>query len=357
MPTVNWIQETAIDRLWERGSEPRVNPEPFTYTCRRCSRVFNTATDRDMHEIEHPVKNPALFIHGKEILESRLRITRRLKPGDIELSFIDNVQVNDTTFSSPAAAVASLYEIDEGFFELKYSNDITQKKVNIEICVAKQEDLDFVDQSFIQHFAGDGFYGDVISRFLADIKLCTTITNYTHGLVRYLHGLMAKDRRSSIIEFEKFNFLFSESLQYLDEYQTQLSSAIKELIRFNRNDFRFNNSNIGIPALAQSIRFLKGEELYRETANQDSKKLPVDNATAFIIELINHDFTDFTLNELEQKITSLNKKYLTLQDRNKLHYIAYRKALEVGDASRKEFYSRHLRIDDVFSGKLERRRN
>lgn len=357
MPTLNWIQETTINRLWERGSEPKANPEPSIYPCRQCARVFSSITDRDMHEIEHPVKNPALLIHGKEILESRLRITRRLKPGDVQLSFIDNLQVNDVTFSSTAVAVASLYDIDEGFFEITYSNDIAKKKVKIEICVAKQEELDFVDQCFTQHFSRDDFDSEVIIRFLADIKSCTSITNYAHGLVRYLHGLLAKDRRSSIAEFEKFNSLFNESLQYLDEYQTQLSSAIKELIKFNRNDFRLNTSINGIPTLAQTIRFLQGEELYTVSANQYSHKLPVDYATAFVVELISNSFSKFTLHDLEQKIASLNNKYLTLQDHNKLNYIAYRKALEAGDASRKEFYSRQLKIDDVFSDKLERRNN
>jgi hypothetical protein len=66
MPTLNWIQETAEDRYWERGSSGSeiVNS---VYNCRVCGNAFISISERDRHEVEHPVQNPAIFINNKEV--------------------------------------------------------------------------------------------------------------------------------------------------------------------------------------------------------------------------------------------------------------------------------------------------
>jgi hypothetical protein len=51
MPTLGWIQETGLDRFWERGSEPGSSVLPTFYACRYCNQVFESIAAREQHEI------------------------------------------------------------------------------------------------------------------------------------------------------------------------------------------------------------------------------------------------------------------------------------------------------------------
>jgi hypothetical protein len=349
MPTLNWIQETATDRLWERGSASDHNPIPTTYACRQCSHTFDSIANRDAHELEHPVKNPVLRIQGREILEDRLRLTRCLNTDDIELSFVEQVFINGHELQKPELAASALSTVADGFVELIYANDISKKKVNIEFCIAKQNELEHADQLFQRLFSGDDFDSSDIERFITLTSQYPSIKNYAHGLVRYLHGIMAKDRRASIVSFEDFTLLFNESMQYLGNYDTQLSNAIRSLIRFNFNDFRAHENHSGMPALDQAIMFFQGGASLPESENNKTTQIPVDYATALAVQLLTNIFRSNPLSDIEGEIASCNPLYLSLQDRNKLHYIAYRKALETNNAQKISLYARHLSVDDVFA--------
>ena len=93
MPTLNWIQETAIDRYHETGSDKKeAILSPVTYPCRQCSEVFKTIELRNQHESEHSVKNPQFFIQGKELIGNEYTITTKLSTEDIEVDYIDYIK-------------------------------------------------------------------------------------------------------------------------------------------------------------------------------------------------------------------------------------------------------------------------
>ena len=98
MPTLNWIQETTIDRYYETGIK-ELTSNSITFSCRHCSKIFKTIQSRDLHELEHPIKNPQLIIHGKELIGKEHTITSELSPQDIKIDFAEHIEVNGEILS------------------------------------------------------------------------------------------------------------------------------------------------------------------------------------------------------------------------------------------------------------------
>jgi len=88
-----------------------------------------------------------------------------------------------------------------------------------------------VDQAFTLHFSKDDFTSSDIAAFIDNVKPYSTVIEYTNGLVRYLHGVMAKERRSDSMPFEEFDTRFNQAVQSLQDYRTGLCMGVRAVIR------------------------------------------------------------------------------------------------------------------------------
>ncbi len=73
MPTVGWIQETAVDRYWERGGlGDQYPPTPMIHYCAYCTRQFESTKELSTHiSVDHPVERPVIFIGNRAALSEQ----------------------------------------------------------------------------------------------------------------------------------------------------------------------------------------------------------------------------------------------------------------------------------------------
>ena len=121
-----------------------------------------------------------------------------------------------------------------------------------------------------------------------------SVSRYIDGLVRYLHGLKAKDHQSDITTFESFDQRFSQALASLSDYTTPLAAALRAVIRFNRNDFGLMHCASGLPDLDRAIAFFYGNDLVSSAFASPDAQLPVDQASEFILANLIPVFSDST---------------------------------------------------------------
>ncbi len=349
MPTLNWIQETAIDRYYETGFDKKESAlSPATYPCRQCSEVFKTIQLRDIHELGHPVKNPRFCIQGKELIGKEYTITTKLSREDIKANYIDYIKINGTVSSLDDLSTILSSE-SNNYFEISYSNEETaEKRVNIHICIADNDELNSIDSYFEQYFSCDDFTGKEIEKFRVATQNFNSTKNYANGIISYLHGIMAKDQRAERIGFEDFFNKFNQASDSLQNYRTSLSIALRSVISFNYNIFE--NTITGMLALDQAISFFQDNHVTMKEANsiEKSLRLPVDSATAFIVEDLISYFDKKSLEDIETTIRYFNDQYTSQQDLSKLSFIAFKKAINEGNKLKIDFYSKKLKNDSVF---------
>ncbi len=348
MPTVGWIQETGLDRFCETGSDRDWSAVTVSYPCRHCHLTFDSIAQRERHEIEHPIQNPLLYFQDRDIAGNYLRITAPLKPGDFGARNIGELTINGDDNQSVEELFKRMQAVQKGYFTVSYGNSALQKTLKIEVCIADKQELNNVDQAFRLYFSKDDFTSSDIAALVDNLKQNTTVTEYINGLVRYLHGVMAKDRRSDTTPFEDFDLRFNQALQSLQEYRTGLSMTIRAVIKFNRNDFTPLTA-CGLPEVEAAMQFFRGGHYAPSEQTESRVRMPVDFATEFTLKELLGSYQQTSLQDMEQQIAALSANNLSLQDRSKFDYICYRKAVELDDVSGMDKYRRKLRFDDVFN--------
>ena len=348
MPTVGWIQETGLDRYWETGSALEYSAVPISYPCRHCDLTFDSIAQRERHEIEHPIQNPVLYFQDRDIPGKHLRIIVPLKPGDLGARNVSDLTINGENNLSVDDLFQRIQALQKGYIDVSFGNSAMRKTLKIEVCIADKLELNSVDQAFALHFSKDDFTSSDIAAFIDNVKHNKTVTEYTNGLVRYLHGVMAKDRRSDTTSFEEFDTRFNQALQSLQDYSTRLCMAVRAVIRFNRNDFS-TLQTCGLPEIEAAIQFFKGGAYALPGLGDSSVRMPVDFSTEFSLRALLGCYQQASLQDMELQIAALSASNLSLQDRSKFDYICYRKAVEQNDASGVDRYRRKLRFDDVFN--------
>lgn len=352
MATFSYILEGASDKYQENciGLDED-SLTPVTYSCRYCPKVFKTIELRNSHELEHPIKNPQLFIKGNELIGNVYTITSELSLSDIEISYIDSISINGKN-SSLKELRDILITGKNNYLEVIYSNEDTpRKKVNIRICIANRDEIDKINKYFNEYFSCDDFTAKEIEIFRSATQDFNSCIEYASGIVDYLHGIMAKDHRAERIGFEDFSLKFNKATNSLKKYNTSLSMALRSIISFNNNYFK--EKKTGVLVLDKAISFFnKKLPNINDTHNFTSDeliRLPVDLSTAFVADdLISHfDTTDLV--DIENQISCFNRKYISLQDRSKIDYIAFRKASMEEDNYKIDFYKKKLKNDSIFS--------
>lgn len=351
MPTVGWIQETAIDLFHERGLSAQEKGNATQFICRECQKVFSSLSELSQHERLHPVANPTLTIDGREVTGENFKLTRTVDREAIVLNFVDEIELNGVVLGHPDELLNKLSSVKKGFFDIKLSRrGIRPKHVKIDLLVASITQLEQVDQSFLRLFGRDDFDGDTIALFISETEHCDEVTWYRDGLVRYLHGVMAKDQRAERLTTEDFVKCFNRSHQLLRQYPTALAYSLSQLIKFSFNDFSDLKRQSSISRLDDALMLFRGEIVSTRTVEENEfSRLPTDHITSRILNDYVAHFSRYTLDSLELAISQINISKLVNQDRHKLNYLRYLKAIEAGDLKAQRNYGSKLKYSEVFN--------
>ena len=267
MPTVGWIQETALERFYESGSDNFWVPSSIVYKCRHCDEQFDSATDRDRHEAGHPLSNPVIYIGNRELAGSSLNITQHFDDSQFYLRNVDYMSVNGESVNPVFEDLEKFFDQTQVYLDVVYGNSTMEKNVGINICIADMKELLQADKVFFDCVRIGGLNASSALSLGEVAVSLTTVKKYIHGLVRFLHGILAKDGLAEYKSYEDFHALFNESSQYLTDYDTALSKAIISIINFNRNNFGAIRDS-SVPAIDRAGRFFLGGE--QSNSSQDT---------------------------------------------------------------------------------------
>ncbi|WP_392432201.1 hypothetical protein ACF3VQ_16560 [Yersinia sp. HM-2024] len=350
MPTVGWIQETAIDLYHERGFSEKEKTITTKFSCLECQMEFSSLSALNQHERIHPIANPTLIIAGREVMGDNLKLTHSVCSEDIVLNFVDEVELNGVVLGYPDELLHKLSEEKKGFFDIKLlRKGIHPKKVKIDMLVASTSQLAHVDQSFLRLFGRDDFDGDTIDRFISETAHCDEANWYRDGLVRYLHGVMAKDNRAERLTSRDFSECFNRALQLLGEYPTALANSLSQLIKFTFNDFSSLKDKSSISHLDEALTLFRGDVVpAKEDDDSTLLRLPTDQIIGRILNDFVAHFSRYSLQSLEQAITEIKFLGLMTHDRQKLYFLCYLKAVESGHLKAQRNYGSKLKYSEVF---------
>jgi hypothetical protein len=271
MPTVGWIQETAIDRYWERGGDGvAYTITPTTYSCPFCATIFETAVARATHiSVHHPLERPVLFIRSRAV-ESEFAVRTSLRVQDVSCANCQAVNLvldgQSVPGLEPKLFTQQLTSRKQGFYEVTLENRRTidgarsRAKYLIRVAIPKESSLSSIDGAFVRHLAIDHLGMTSVRRFGEACARITDAVDYLDALANYAIGVLIKDQDTAsgaTLPFAAFLDKFQAAIVILSDYPRPVAQTVAACIRFNLNDFSKFYSPTGVELLDEAMAVLR----------------------------------------------------------------------------------------------------
>ncbi|HAS6345176.1 TPA: hypothetical protein RQK94_001107 [Vibrio vulnificus] len=325
-------------------------PRETAYSCRFCAATFGTDRLRVQHEWDkHPSKNPQLRIRGKVIGSTRFTVSTKLSPEDIEFTHCEHLIINGYEVKVEDASEL-LSSREKHFFDVTAINQNISREFKVDVDVANPDELAQVDSLFWLFLNREDFTEQLITQFVRSCSDLTSTRDYVDGIIKYLQGIMAKDGKTQVLTFEDFDNRFSQARTKLQPFGTPLSRAIQSVIDFNQNQFDVNGLEC-VPFLGQAVAlFLSDQLIHSEMSPQsNSKKLPVDRITAFLLDEVIEQFDYHSVESIQGLMNSFPRHHLSLNDRKKLQFLLLKKAYNSGNSELITSLKKRFSSDDAFN--------
>ncbi len=269
MPTVGWIQETAIDRYLERGSlSEQYPPTPVMHFCPYCKRQFEDSRELSIHiSVDHPIELPLIFVRNRTAL-SEQTIRSPISKDDINLTHVNRIRVSkdggEPREWSPDDLKKHLSGNENGHYSITLSNSDPSNDRTVEasyvvrIKIADQAELDAVDKCFIQVLAIDDVRMSNVRRFSDACAEYPGADEYASALAVYVTGVLIKDQNENTgvsRPFSDFKEKMQQALETLRDFDRRIPRVICASIKFNLNDFNNPSPSSGAVLLDAAIEF------------------------------------------------------------------------------------------------------
>lgn len=252
MPTVGWIQESALDRVLEARARPtRAFVPRIEFRCSWCQRAFATHEDLCIHTSQrHPLELPTLHLKGEPILRDHV-VRTRLETPDVQLVQCTHceLQVDGGEWRSiePDEFRKRFTSCSDAHWNIRLINDHTGRGAGvsdtyrIRFSVPDPETLDSIDDLFCRMLAIDEpGHGD-LAAFDAALPTGTSAREYGAALGDYAVGVLLKEKRTALRsepELKEASSRMRVAFETLRLFDRPLAQVVSGVVRFNLNDFR-----------------------------------------------------------------------------------------------------------------------
>lgn len=266
-------------------------PPPPSYRCDGCDAVFDSTELLHRHRFEaHPTTQPGLFIRNVRIGNSPVRLTRPLRPEEVEIAACESGTFNGLPVE-PRDIPMRLAAVANDRIQLVLTNDRISAPFDIDVRTASEADLDVVDASFRGLAERRNLDRRAVDGFLRNCDHCDTAASYRGGIAEYLYGVLAMERRGDIrIPFEQYPDRFNEAAERLADYGRPLAHLIRSLIAFHFNHFGEAASVSPSVAIRHAAAWFDAALRERELDHQ-----PAPHATDDPVDLLADEETRFIL--------------------------------------------------------------
>ena len=213
------------------------SPSAPEFRCEQCGESFPTFDQLRSHRFEkHPAVRPVLFVRGREVGGSPLRVTRSIKATDVRTLHTSAARLNGrpvpldelghllANMSSTVADVQLAGDIVADFrlvFEIALDRDIA----GVERCFENAAHRGRLDRRAIEDF-------------IEAARAFPTALAYCDGICEYFYGVLAKERSpESSLPFHEYREKFNRAADVLRDIDRPLARLIQGLVAFHFNHF------------------------------------------------------------------------------------------------------------------------
>lgn len=331
----------------------RINYEPLKrFYCYRCKVNFDSQELLAQHLWDkHPTRSPVLILGERELSSTRHTVRSQ---GSLEQIFVLNaelIKVNDNTVSLKGLNKL-ISSATNQLFQIEIINEGIHKRFELDVKLVSDSDIQNIDQCFFDCFNNSQLTNEGIQTFIKLTSGYSAADEYVDGLVNYLVGLQAKVGRASVITFEEHIEKLNQAFSVLAEFKSPLAIAVCDIISFMMNALSEVSATGSLIQVNSTTQFLlTGQHSGLPNKNFSSiAQLPIDNATHSLIELINHELSEFEqISDVEKKVSALFKQYdFSSNDKSKINLLLFWKSCELGDReSQKKYKKRLIHWDEI----------
>lgn len=213
------------------------SPPAPEFRCEQCGESFPTFDQLRSHRFEkHPAVRPVLFVRGREVGGSPLRVTRSISAIDVRTLHASAARLNGrpvplddlghrlARMSSTVADVQLAGDIVADFrlvFEIALDRDIA----GVERCFENAAHRGRLDRRAVEDF-------------IEAARAFPTALAYCDGICEYLYGVLAKERSpESSLPFHEYREKFNRAADVLRDVDRPLARLIQGLVAFHFNHF------------------------------------------------------------------------------------------------------------------------
>ncbi len=225
------FHETAgLDELLASPSAPE-------FRCEQCGDSFPTFDQLRSHRFEkHPAVRPVLFVRGREVGSSPLRVTRSIRATDVRTLHTSAARLNGRPLPLDDLG-HQLAKMSSTVVDLQLAGDIvTDFRLVFEI--ALDRDIAGVERCFENAAHRGRLDRRAVEDFIGAARAFPTALAYCDGICEYLYGVLAKERSAeSSLPFHEYREKFNRAADVLRDVDRPLARLIQGLVAFHFNHF------------------------------------------------------------------------------------------------------------------------
>lgn len=212
-------------------------PSPPEYRCEQCGESFPAFELLRSHRFErHPVIRPVLFVRGREVGGSRLRVTRPIQPSDVRALHSSDARLNGQSVAlDDLGQLLSLMSTTVADVQL-HGEIVADFRLHFEIALAR--DIAGVERCFENAAHRGRLDRRAIEDFIESARAYPTALAYCDGICEYLYGVLAKERSpESSLPFHEYRDKFNRAADVLRDVDRPLARLVQGLVAFHFNHF------------------------------------------------------------------------------------------------------------------------
>jgi hypothetical protein len=206
-----------------------------------------------------------LILRGRELGAHPLRITSKLKVGDICAEKCDRAVLNGEEIPLPTLS-SRLSQMTSDVCKVVLSSGNASSEFKLDFRIAAEGDLIEIEREFKKIASRKRLDIQSIEDFIAATSRFESAIGYCDGICAYLYGVLAKERApDSSLDYDAYVGKYNAAADQLAAYERPLARAIGSLIEFHFNHFNDSvhlagHSRVGVAA-SRYLSWLLGKPL------------------------------------------------------------------------------------------------
>ena len=285
---------------------PKFAPSPILFTCELCRRNFLDIEKLRRHRFEqHPLRQPTLFLHGRAVSGTPLKVQSAISPSDVILEDVTKCWLNNKPIPLDSLRLL-LADSTNSFHKIRLSNGEAHTDLALNFQVAKEKDLEAVESALLRLAMGQKLSLEAIGNFIRECRELTTGMLYCDGISHYLYGVMAKEQLTGTgLDAESYLPRYAQAVDQLTDINRPIARSLRALISFHFNHFRDAESLAPAGNLQSVARAFAGLLDGMTWEYEEPSGTPIQDA---ITELLTDQSTLEIVRDASQRLPSLITK-------------------------------------------------